>query len=562
MSFWNNIRRKKSLSRLHEQAAAVELSGEPGMHRVLGVRDLTAFGIAAIIGAGIFGTIGKAAFDGGPAIIGLFIFTGITCGLSALSYARFASIAPVSGSAYTYAYLSFGELLAWIIGWDLLLEYAIGNIAVAISWSDYFTGLLQGSFLEVPSWMSLDFLSARRAFNAGLSQSEAYQAYLNAPRLFGFPIIADVPALAIVIVITWLCYVGIHETRKAGNAMVILKLAVILLVLVCGAFFVNTDNWIPFAPNGFSGVMAGVSAVFFSYIGFDAISTTAEECKDPQRDLPRGMFYSLLICTVLYILITLVLTGMVPFTELNVGDPLSHVFSSVGMNSMKGIVAVSAIIAMASVLLVFQLGQPRIWMSMSRDGLLPKVFSKLHPRYHTPGFSTIVTGLLVAIPALFLNLTEVTDLTSIGTLFAFVLVNGGVILMEMNGETSGENRFRIPYIPARYGLIPLLLLLGIMAFLYPKVALSFSGLSKGTHWLVLLPRMLLLGMMLLLVLLSFRKRISLIPSLGMLSCLYLMAELSPQNWERFFIWLLLGLCIYFLYGYRNSRLKQIKTRKE
>jgi amino acid transporter len=513
-------------------------------------------GIAAIIGAGIFGTIGKAAHDGGPAIILLFIFTGITCGLSALSYARFASIAPVSGSAYTYAYLSFGELLAWIIGWDLLLEYAIGNIAVAISWSDYFTGLFQGnSFLSIPSWMTMDYLSAKRAFDAGLTGSEAYTAYTQAPQFMGVHLVADIPALLIVFLVTWLCYVGIHETRRAGNAMVVLKLAVIALVIVVGAFFVNTDNWIPFAPNNFGGIMSGVSAVFFAYIGFDALSTTAEECKNPQRDLPRGMFYSLLICTVLYILITLVLTGMVPYHKLNVGDPLAYVFSEAGLNGMKGIIAISALIAMTSVLLVFQLGQPRIWMSMSRDGLLPKIFSRLHPRYHTPGFSTIVTGFLVAIPALFMNLTEVTDLTSIGTLFAFVLVNAGVILMDLKTEAP-KSGFRIPYIPGWWALLPLCITLISLATAYPIQALKACGLGPETHWLVLMPRMLLLATLLLLTISSFFKRISLIPSLGLLSCLYLMAELSAQNWERFFIWLGLGLAIYFIYGYRNSKLRK------
>jgi amino acid transporter len=267
------------------------------------------------------------------------------------------------------------------------------------------------------------------------------------------------------------------------------------------------------------------------------------------------MFYSLLICTILYILIALVLTGMVPYKELNVGDPLAHVFSHVGLNSIKGIIAVSAIIAMASVLLVFQLGQPRIWMSMSRDGLLPRIFSRLHPKYQTPGFSTIVTGLLVAIPALFMNLTEVTDLTSIGTLFAFVLVNGGVILMDMKNEhTAGS--FRIPYIPAWLGLFPLILVLLILAAVYPEQAIASAGFEKGTHWLVLLPRLLLVLCMLMLAFASLKRRISLIPSLGLLSCLYLMAELSPQNWERFFIWLAMGLCVYFIYGYRNSHLRK------
>lgn len=552
MSFWKHIRRRKNIDSLSIEQGTDSLS----MRRVLGVRDLTSMGIAAIIGAGIFGTIGKAAHDGGPAIILLFIFTGITCGLSALSYARFASIAPVSGSAYTYAYLSFGELLAWIIGWDLLLEYAIGNIAVAISWSDYFTGLFQGnSLFSIPSWMTMDYLSAKRAFDAGLTGSEGYAAYTQAPQFMGFHIVADIPALLIVFLVTWLCYVGIHETRRAGNAMVLLKLAIIGLVIVVGAFFVNTENWIPFAPNKFGGIMSGVSAVFFAYIGFDALSTTAEECKNPQRDLPRGMFYSLLICTVLYILITLVLTGMVPYHKLNVGDPLAYVFSEVGLSSMKGIIAVSALIAMTSVLLVFQLGQPRIWMSMSRDGLLPKIFSRLHPRYHTPSFSTIVTGFLVAIPALFMNLTEVTDLTSIGTLFAFVLVNAGVILMDVQTE-GPKSGFRIPYIPGWWALLPLCITLCALGIAYPEQSLKACGLGPQTHWLVLMPRMLLLATLLLLTISSFFKRISLIPSLGLLSCLYLMAELSAQNWERFFIWLGLGLAIYFLYGYRKSKLSK------
>lgn len=552
-SFLKSLRRTKPTAQVLSHHDDENLHG--GLQRVLGVRDLTAFGIAAIIGAGIFGTIGQAAFDGGPAIIFLFIFTGITCGLSAVSYARFAGIAPVSGSAYTYAYLAFGELLAWIIGWDLLLEYAIGNIAVAISWSDYFTGLLSGFGWQVPEWLSMDFLSAQRAFDAGESGTTGYIAWTNAPRIFGLPLIFDLPALGIVVLISWLCYRGIRETRRASNIMVLLKLAVIVMVVLVGAFYVDPGNWSPFAPHGFEGVMKGVASVFFAYIGFDAISTTAEECKDPQRDLPRSMFYALLICTVLYMLIALVLTGMVPFTELQVGDPLSHVFGLRGLEGMEGIVAFSAVIAMASVFLVFQLGQPRIWMSMSRDGLLPRRFSKLHPRFDTPGFATIVAGFLVAVPALFMNLTEVTDLTSIGTLFAFVLVNGGVILMDLR-EPHPNVRFRIPFIRAWYGLVPLLLTGLVFLILKTDASLQFLGFYEGTHWLVVLPRLVLVGLTLLLSVLSFRHRISLIPSLGMLSCIYLMAELSVENWERFLIWLGIGLLIYFSYGYRNSRLAQ------
>lgn len=524
------------------------------MNRYLGVRDLTALGIAAIIGAGIFSTIGKAAFNGGPGISLLFVFTAIACAFSALSYAEFASRMPVSGSAYTYAYTSFGELIAWIIGWDLLMEYAIGNIAVAISWSDYFTGLVKGFGLHLPAYFTMDFLSAWRGFEAGDVSTDAYQAWANAPRLLGIPIIADLPALGIVLVISYLVYVGIKESRNASNIMVALKLAVIAMVILVGFFYINPDNWSPFLPNGVSGMMMGVSSVFFAYIGFDAISTTAEECKDPQRDLPRGMFYSLIICTILYILIALVITGMVNYTQLNVGDPLAFVFKELGLDWLAGIVAFSAIIATASVLLVFQLGQPRIWMSMSRDGLLPPIFSSIHPRYRTPWFATLVTTALVAIPALFMNLTEVTDLTSIGTLFAFVLVNGGVLLLQ-NRTDMPPAKFKIPYINAKF-IAPLLVVVLFGAALY----FNPEGVAKllphewdsFKHYL---PYWLFVGLSVFIAIMSFRKNYSLIPVLGLLSCFYLMTELGWTNWIRFIIWLLIGLLIYFLYGHKHSKLQ-------
>ena len=463
----NSLFRKKSIAQIQADAAAgfadAEAAGT-GLRRSLGTFDLTMLGIAAIIGAGIFAMVGQASYNGGPGVIFLFIFAAVACGFAALCYAEFASKIPIAGSAYTYAYASFGELLAWIIGWDLLVEYAIGNIAVAISWSDYFTGLLDANGIHVPLNYTMDYLTAKRGFdvvNEAVSSGatvdtlraacdakdaaiscgamDAYTAYTTAPHIGGLPVVADLPALAIVFIITALVYIGIRESKIASNIMVGLKLAVILLVIILGAFYVRTENWHPFLPHGFGGVMTGVAAVFFAYIGFDALSTTAEECKDPYKTLPRGMIYSLIICTVLYVTLALVLTGMVSYTKLNVGDPLAFVFGQPGVNIpwVSGIIAVSAIIAIATVLLVFQLGQPRLWMAMSRDGLLPKIFSAIHPRFRTPWFSTILTGLMVAIPALFMNLSEVTDLSVIGTLFAFTIVCAGVLVKDK--EFAGEN---------------------------------------------------------------------------------------------------------------------------
>lgn len=453
--------------------------GSLGKH--LGVRDLAAFGIAAIIGAGIFSTIGKASYDGGPAVIFLFLFTAIACGFAAFAYAEFASMVPVSGSAYTYSYVAFGELIAWIIGWALIMEYAIGNITVAISWSDYFTGLLQGMNIHLPQWIQMDYFSAYNGYNEAINLMEsgklfenlsanlqaAHTAWSTAPTIGSFHLVADLPALFIIVLITALVYKGMKESRNASNLMVVIKLAIILLVIAVGVFYVDSNNWDPFAPNGISGILKGVSAVFFAYIGFDAISTTAEECKDPQRDLPRGMMWAIVICTVLYIIIALVLTGMVHYTELNVGDPLAHVFDKLDLKWMSGIIAVSAVIAMASVLLVFQMGQPRIWMSMSRDGLLPKKFSKIHPKFKTPSFATIVVGFVVAVPALFMNLTMVTDLCSIGTLFAFVVVCAGVLVLQ-NKPNIPRGKFKTPYVNGKYVMPFLLIGTIIFSFTYNK----------------------------------------------------------------------------------------------
>ncbi len=466
--------RRKSVAGILDQVAKDDAGdGHHKLSKHLGVKDLTGFGIAAIIGAGIFSTIGKASADGGPAVIFLFIFTAIACGFAAFAYAEFASMVPVSGSAYTYSYVAFGELIAWIIGWALIMEYSIGNSTVAISWSSYFNGLLASWNIHLPPWMSMAYITA----SDGYQQAEAllaggksladidenlqvcYRAWTESPMLGSLHLIADLPAVMIVILITWLVYRGMKESKNAGNAMVIVKIAVVLLVIIVGSFYVDLDNWKPFAPNGISGVLKGVSAVFFAYIGFDAISTTAEECKNPQRDLPRGMMWSILICTVLYVAIALVLTGMVKYDQLGLGDPLAFVFENLDMPWMSRIIAVSAVVAMASVLLVFQMGQPRIWMSMSRDGLLPKAFSKIHPKFKTPHISTIITGIVVVTPTLFMDLALVTDLCSIGTLFAFVLVCGGVLMLEKRTDIP-RGKFRTPYINSRY-IMPLLLVIAI-----------------------------------------------------------------------------------------------------
>ena len=392
-----------------------ESHGGGGLKRVLNVRDLTFFGIAAIIGAGSFSSLGDAVHKGGPGVVFLFIITGIACAFTAFCYSEFASRIPVAGSAYTYAYASFGELFAWVIGWALIMEYSIGNIYVAFSWSDYFTSFLHRINIHIPDFLATSYREAQKAVLEHSSNTELINAWNSAPMIGSLRIILDLPALVINLLITYLVYRGIKESRNFSNAMVILKLAIVVLVILVGGglLFSNglTFNWTPandegirsFMPNGFSGVMAAVSGVFFAYIGFDAVSVLAEESKNPQRDLPRGMIYSLVICTIVYILLTLVLTGTVNYRNFEgVGDPLAFIFEEQNLNVpwMQLLVSVCAVIAMTSVLLVFQMGQPRIWMSMSRDGLLPPVFQRIHERFKTPSFATIVTGLVVGIPIL------------------------------------------------------------------------------------------------------------------------------------------------------------------
>lgn len=631
--------RKKTVQDILEQVEKNNTDGHNALGKHLTTRDLTAFGIAAIVGAGIFSTIGKASADGGPAVIFLFLFTALACSFAAFAYAEFASMVPVSGSAYTYSYVAFGEIIAWIIGWALIMEYAIGNITVAISWSDYFTGLLESGGIQLPQWVQMDYLTASNGFrdatalmqggksfeNLSSGLQAAHTAWTSAPMIGSFHFVADLPALLIIILITALVYRGMKESRNASNLMVVVKLCIVLLVIAVGVFYVDTANWHPFAPNGVSGVLKGVSAVFFAYIGFDAISTTAEECKNPQRDLPRGMMWAIIICTVLYIAIALVLTGMVRYSELNVGDPLAFVFDKLHLKWLSGIIAVSAVVAMASVLLVFQMGQPRIWMSMSRDGLLPKRFSKVHPKFKTPSYATIVTGFVVAIPALFLNLTMVTDLCSIGTLFAFVLVCAGVLVLQ-NKPDIPRGKFKTPYINSKF-ILPVLILIGLVyAFAYNQkatmdfianetqinspvaivTALDKEQSTKVYDYLVAIdvkngtsetsdlehllsqyeqdeakyaavvaglpvndsikyesgfdlfkhkiPMWIFLFVLVGLAVWSHKQNLSLIPLLGLICCLYMMAELSVWNWIYFTIWLLVGLLIYFGFSRKNSKL--------
>jgi APA family basic amino acid/polyamine antiporter len=407
---------------------------------------------------------------------------------------------PQAGSAYTYAYATLGELVAWIIGWDLIIEYAVGNIAVAVSWSAYFQTLLKGFGLGFPEWLVTDPRTALQAFKELQADPtivgttlEAAQAWMTAPRVFGLPVIFNLPAVLIVAAITWILVVGIRESAWANTLMVILKLAILGLFIAVGAFWVQPENWTPFMPNGWNGVFTGAALIFFAYIGFDAVSTAAEEAKNPQRDMPRAMIGSLLVTSIIYIVVTLVLTGMVPWQQHGTADPLAAAFTSRGHTWAAGIISVGAVISMASVLLVFQLGQPRIFFAMARDGLLPGWAAKLHTRYRTPHVTTIATGIFVAFFAAFANINEVIELTNIGTLFAFILVALGVMVLRIR-EPDRPRPFRTPLL-----------------------------------WVV--------------------------APAAILSCGFLIFQLPAITWIRFGLWLGLGIVIYFLYGYRRSRLR-------
>ncbi len=514
--------RTKSLEQLRASAEEPEHQ----LKKNLGTFDLTMFGIGAIIGAGIFSTIGTAAAghlaDGraaaGPALVISIILVAIACGFTALAYAEMASIVPVSGSAYTYAYATLGELMAWIIGWDLLLEYAVSNVAVAISWGDYFRSFLANVLhIHIPSWLAMDPMTALKladgapvmnlsaklqalahAKAGGLNGALAFANWdvlKDAPTLFGFPVCINMLAVVITIGVTWLVYIGIKESARANTFMVILKVIILLGVIGLGAKFIRGENWHPFAPDGWRGIQAGAAIIFFAFIGFDAVSTTAEECKDPGRSLPRGILYSLVICSVIYAAVALVVTGMMKYTDLaDKADPLAYIFSQQGMNVAAGIISFGAVIATTAALLVYQVGQPRIFMSMSRDGLLGPWFGKVHPKFGTPGHATLLTGFIVAIPAALMNISVVVELANIGTLFAFAIVCAAVMVLRVK-RPEAPRRFRTPWV-----------------------------------WVV--------------------------GPAGILSCAWLAMGLPAHTWVRFFLWLLAGLLIYACYGYRRSRLHQ------
>ena len=475
--------------------------GEHGLRRVLGAGDLVMLAIGAVIGAGIFGAIGTAAagqtdasgnvirYAAGPALVFSFLLLGGACALAALCYAELASMIPQAGSAYAYTYATLGELVAWIIGWDLVLEYAVGNVAVAISWGDYFTTLLRGVGLSLPVWLTTGYRTALLSSNpetSGLLDS--------APQIAGMPILVNLPAFGIVMVITWLLLRGAKESVRANNIMVVVKLVALALFIAVGATHLNAANYTPFAPNGFTGIHQGAAIVFFAYIGFDAISTAAEETRDPKRNLPIGILGGLAICTVIYVLVGFVLTGMVPYTELGVADPLAHALQRAGFETVGWIVALGAAVSMTAVLLVFQYGQPRIFFAMARDGLLPAWAAKVHPVRRIPYTTTLITGIVVAVASLIGDAAETYDLTNIGTLFAFALVSIGVLVLRIT-EPDRPRPFKVP-------------------FVWPVALLSTAA------------------------------------------CLFIMVGLPKQAWERFFLWLVIGILIYVFYGYRHSRLRQ------
>ncbi len=578
----NSLFRRKTIDSILKDAEKGDTEVHPhALTRVLTVRDLTFFGIAAIIGAGSFSSLGEAVFRGGPGVVLLFVITGIACAFTALCYSEFASRIPVAGSAYTYAYASFGELFAWIIGWALIMEYSIGNIYVAFSWSDYFTSFLDKVNIHIPDYLTCSYAEAHKAVLNNSPNEELINAWNSAPMLGSLKIILDLPAIVINLLITYLVYRGIKESRNFSNVMVILKLAIVALVILVGGSLLFshglTFNWTPandegvksFMPNGFGGVMSAVAGVFFAYIGFDAVSVLAEESRNPQRDLPRGMIYSLVICTVVYILLALVLTGTVHYQKFEgVGDPLAFIFESQNLNVgwMQLLVSICAVIAMTSVLLVFQMGQPRIWMSMSRDGLLPPVFQKIHHKFKTPSFATIVTGLVVGVPILFTEKTFVLDFTSIATLFAFALVCGGVLLIPRKEKQAGK--FQIPYVNGQF-VYPLIIAVSLFLFAvlsknyftnlfdfdysanvdYTAGKASFMDLATPNisiiiFWLICIT----------LAIATIIKKYSLIPLMGVTTCLYLLTGMTKSNWAWFLGWLAVGLILYALYGYNKSKL--------
>jgi len=521
----------RALTQLFRRKSLDTLVGETKepqhqLKRVLGPLQLTLLGVGAIVGAGIFSSVGTAAAgDGarlgaGPALVLSLILVTVACGFAALCYAEFAAMVPVSGSAYTYAYATLGELAAWLIGWDLILEYAISNAAVAVSWSGYFQSLLSGFHLDWPAWLGTDYRSAMQSKGhfldalvslgavpgsllgpadwdlSGLSElgTRDLLAYATAPRFFGIPMIFNLPAFMIVLLVTWVVLIGIRETAGFNTWVTLAKIGIILFFLTVGAACIEPANWTPFAPNGLKGISGGGAIIFFAYIGFDAVTTASEETRNPQRDMPIGILASLGVCTVLYVAVAVVLTGMSKWTTLGTAEPLADAFLSRGMKWAAAITALGGVLATTSALIPYQAGQPRIFFSMGRDGLLPSWAAKVHPRFRTPHVTTIITGIIVASCSSVASIGELVDLTNIGTLFAFVLVGAGIIILRY-ADPGRPRPFRTPLVP----------------------------------W---------------------------VPLGAIASCGYLMFELPAVTWARFFLWMLAGLVLYFLYGFRRSRLRE------
>ena len=482
----------------------IDDSDPRALKRVLGAGDLVMLAIGAVIGAGIFGAIGTAAagqvgpdgtvirYAAGPALIFSFILLGGACALAALCYAELAAMIPQAGSAYAYSYATLGELVAWIIGWDLMLEYAVGNVAVAISWGDYFNTLVRNVGVNLPAWTTTGYRTALLSSNA-----DVHGLLNTAPHILGIPILVNIPAFAIVMLITWLLLRGARESATANTVMVLIKLAVLALFIAVGATHINPANYTPFAPNGFTGIHQGAAIVFFAYIGFDAISTAAEETRDPQRNLPIGILGGLAVCTVIYVVVGAVITGMVPYTELGVADPLARALELIGFSGVSAIVAFGAAVSMSAVLLVFQYGQPRIFFAMARDGLLPEWVARIDPRTRIPYTATLITGILVAIASMFGDAAETYDFTNIGTLFAFALVCAGVLVLRVK-EPDRPRPFKVPFV-----------------------------------WVI--------------------------APLGVAACIFIMVGLPYQAWERFGLWLIVGLVLYVAYGFKHSKLRSVSS---
>jgi APA family basic amino acid/polyamine antiporter len=475
--------------------------GGTGMRRTLGAGDLVMLAIGAVIGAGIFSSLGTAAagetladgtvirYGAGPALVLSFVLLGAVCGLAALCYAELAAMIPQAGSAYAYSYATLGEIVAWVVGWALILEYAVGNVAVAIGWSGYFTALLSGFGIDLPGWLTHGY------WNVKASSDPAIRALVDsAPRIAGIPLLVNLPAFGIVVAITLLLLKGVKESTRANNVMVVIKLLVLALFVIVGGMHIDPENYKPFAPNGFRGIHQGAAIVFFAYIGFDAISTAAEETKNPQRNLPIGILGGLAVCTLIYVIVGFVATGLVPYEQLRSSDPLAKALSIAGLSTASWIVAAGAVVSMSAVLLVFQYGQPRIFYAMARDGLLPKFAAKLHPKTRTPHVTTIITGVAVALGSLLADDAATYDLTNIGTLAAFSVVCIGVLVLRIR-EPERHRPFRVPFV-----------------------------------WLVTLG--------------------------GAGACVFVMRGLPSSAWKAFAIWMVIGLALYFVYGYKNSVLRR------